>query len=300
MGKVTEKTKDLLTTGEFAKLFGVKKQTLFHYDEVGIFKPDRIGENGYRYYGHTRLEAFSIILMLRNLGVPISDIKEQIDKHSPSALIELLEAKEAEIEERIDVLKWSERYIKKKIELTREGISASRGEVLVTEFPDEFIVSTAYCGEQDERAVNEAIGDHYTYCSRLGLRSRYPDGAVIPRSSVRCAEGKDGGFEYEYSSLYTVVSKNELEAAGIGIDVPGEDGSEAEVFSYGGSFLSIYDDRGYERIGSCCNELLEYAREHGIAVGDYFYEDVILDDLSTDGYRNYLVKVSIQISGNRG
>ena len=28
---------------------------------------------------------------------------------------------------------------------------------------------------------------------------------------------------------------------------------------------------------------------------NYFYEDVILDDLSTEGYNNYLVKLSIAI-----
>ena len=40
--------KTYFTTGEFAKIFDVKKQTLFHYDSCGIFKPDIIGENGYR------------------------------------------------------------------------------------------------------------------------------------------------------------------------------------------------------------------------------------------------------------
>ena len=27
------------TTGEFAKILGVKKHTLFHYDEIGLFSP---------------------------------------------------------------------------------------------------------------------------------------------------------------------------------------------------------------------------------------------------------------------
>ena len=312
MGKITGKTRDSLTTGEFARLFGVKKQTLFHYDEVGIFKPDHTGENGYRYYSYTQLEAFSIILMLRNLGVPISDIKEQIDKHSPAALLELLEFREAEIEDKIDLLKWSKKYIKKKIDLTKEGISASPGEIFIDELPDEILIRTEYSGEQAEHAVDEAIGEHYNYCKSLGLMSRYPGGAMIPRLSLKrigyggdstdkidnidnmagnCNFEKNGGygeddFEYEYSSLYTIVSKSELDVAGI---------EKTAVLDYGGRFLSIYDDRGYEKIGSCCNKLIEYAEKHGLVLGDYFYEDVILDDLSTEGYDSYLVKVSIQI-----
>ena len=30
----------IFTTGEFATLCGVKKQTLFHYDEIGILQPE--------------------------------------------------------------------------------------------------------------------------------------------------------------------------------------------------------------------------------------------------------------------
>ena len=32
------------TTGEFARLCGVKRHTLFHYDEIGIFSPSLRGE----------------------------------------------------------------------------------------------------------------------------------------------------------------------------------------------------------------------------------------------------------------
>ena len=38
-----KKNKTYFTTGEFAKLFGIKKQTLFYYDQCGIFKPDLTG-----------------------------------------------------------------------------------------------------------------------------------------------------------------------------------------------------------------------------------------------------------------
>ena len=39
-----------LTTGEFAKICGVTKHTLFHYDDIGILKPEIVKANGYRYY----------------------------------------------------------------------------------------------------------------------------------------------------------------------------------------------------------------------------------------------------------
>ena len=38
-----------MTTGEFAKLMKISKHTLFHYDDIGLFCPEILGENGYRY-----------------------------------------------------------------------------------------------------------------------------------------------------------------------------------------------------------------------------------------------------------
>lgn len=38
------------STGEFAKLAGVSKHTLFYYDEIGLLSPEiKNKENGYRY-----------------------------------------------------------------------------------------------------------------------------------------------------------------------------------------------------------------------------------------------------------
>ena len=102
-----KKNREYFTTGEFAKIFGVKKQTLFYYDECGIFKPDITGENGYRYYSFTQLETFAVILMLRELDVHIDEIKDHMDHRSPERLISLLVSKRNQIDDKISYLEWS-------------------------------------------------------------------------------------------------------------------------------------------------------------------------------------------------
>ena len=39
-----------MTTGEFARRMGVTKNTLFHYDYIGLFSPEIVDTNEYRYY----------------------------------------------------------------------------------------------------------------------------------------------------------------------------------------------------------------------------------------------------------
>ena len=79
-----------LTTGEFAKIVGVKKHTLFHYDEIGLFCPEVTLENGYRYYTFAQLDEFDVIVMLRELDMPLREIRAYLGRRIPDALAELL------------------------------------------------------------------------------------------------------------------------------------------------------------------------------------------------------------------
>ena len=73
-----EKLKNIYTTGEFARAIGTTKDTLFHYDRIGLFSPEYTGSNGYRYYSQRQFWVFTDIQSLRNVGMSLSDIKRYI------------------------------------------------------------------------------------------------------------------------------------------------------------------------------------------------------------------------------
>ena len=73
-----EKKSELyFTTGEFARILGVRKHTLFHYDEIGLFSPALKEENGYRYYFVWQMDMFEVIRALQKLGMSLGEIKGQ-------------------------------------------------------------------------------------------------------------------------------------------------------------------------------------------------------------------------------
>ncbi len=74
-----------MTTGEFAALMGVSKHTLFHYDDIGLFSPEYVAENGYRMYSLYQLETLETILMLRDLGMPLKEIRQFLQVRSPKS-----------------------------------------------------------------------------------------------------------------------------------------------------------------------------------------------------------------------
>src|SRR5215208_2997023 len=66
----------MFTVKQLSKLAGVTPRTLHHYDAIGLLKPSRVGDNGYRYYGEESVLRLQQILFYRELGIPLEDIKK--------------------------------------------------------------------------------------------------------------------------------------------------------------------------------------------------------------------------------
>jgi DNA-binding transcriptional MerR regulator len=69
----------MYTVKELSKLAGITPRTLHYYDEIGLLKPSRIGDNGYRYYGEQAVLRLQQIMLFRELEVPLEEIGKLID-----------------------------------------------------------------------------------------------------------------------------------------------------------------------------------------------------------------------------
>jgi DNA-binding transcriptional MerR regulator len=63
---------------EVARMSGVTSRTLRHYDGIGLLAPAYVGTNGYRYYEVEQLLRLQQILLLRELGLGLSEIADAI------------------------------------------------------------------------------------------------------------------------------------------------------------------------------------------------------------------------------
>lgn len=62
---------------EFADLAGVSAKTLRFYDEIGVLRPASVdSRTGYRHYLPQQLEDLASILALKNLGMPLAQVRE--------------------------------------------------------------------------------------------------------------------------------------------------------------------------------------------------------------------------------
>ena len=103
------------TVKEVSLLTGVSVRALHHYDAIGLLKPTRVTEAGYRLYDDTALARLQSILLFRQLQFSLKDIKSILD----SPTFQPMEALEQQIHllelqrEQLDRLLSHARHIQK-------------------------------------------------------------------------------------------------------------------------------------------------------------------------------------------
>jgi len=69
----------MYTVKQLADLAGVSIRTLHYYDEIKLLEPTSVGENGYRYYSEANLLRLQQILLYREMGLGLLQIKDVLD-----------------------------------------------------------------------------------------------------------------------------------------------------------------------------------------------------------------------------
>ena len=67
------------TVKEVSMLTGVSVRALHHYDAIGLLKPSRVTEAGYRLYDEASLGRLQAILLFRELQFPLKEIRQILD-----------------------------------------------------------------------------------------------------------------------------------------------------------------------------------------------------------------------------
>lgn len=105
-------TKKPMSVHEVVKLTGITARTLHYYDEIGLLKPTKVTEAGYRMYDDTALSRLHNILLFRELQFPLKEIKAILD--SPN-----FDPSEA-IAQQIELLELQYKHIGELITFTRK------------------------------------------------------------------------------------------------------------------------------------------------------------------------------------
>lgn len=276
-----------IKTGDFAALCGTNKRTLFHYDEIGLFSPAFTDEKGYRYYSEKQCDVFFTISCLKELGMPLREIKSYIDLKGPDRLEELLLAQQKKVAEELSRLERIRTVIDTKLSLVRSSRHFAdmqgRSEVLLEEQKEgELLVLSSPLFTDDHDKIFSALCRHIGTAWKSRVNSGHPYGAMLPVDAL----SREDYETYAYFFTKTTLPTDSLPP-----------GTELHV-KPAGRYAAVYLRGDYYRSEDACRALLAFTEENHLTVGRFIYKEAILDELSADE-EDYLTRISVFCRGSQ-
>lgn len=257
----------------FAGLVGVSKHTLFYYDKLNIFSPMIKDENGFRYYSFHQIEPFFVIKSLKEMGMPLGDIKTYLDSRTPERFLEILKENELLLSLEIERLISIKNLISQKQDAISSYMEGEKDRVQISKLDDEFLFLTESIPETQRNSIEVSFAEHIKRSQKTGINLPYSVGQITRLEDIRNKEYSN------YTYFYTKVDSS----------------SSGSSLKEGGYYITYNHSEGYKTVARAYDTILEFARENGLILGERFYEDVILDELSVAGYDNFVIKISILI-----
>ncbi|MED4351423.1 MerR family transcriptional regulator [Schinkia azotoformans] len=271
-----------LTTGEFAKLCKVNKQTLFYYDQIGLLSPIFKNEKGYRFYSINQIELYYVIDLLKDLGMSLNDIQQYTQNKSPESFLTLMYQKKEEIVKKRQEIEMKEKLIETKIALMKEASQLDFQQITLEHLPE----ATLYLSRNIENITAEEFVEVITeFIGELNesqLDTGYPIGGITKREQIL-----KGEFS-KYSYLY--------------IEQP-HPKEPKEGYPYftavSGDFLIGYHIGDDKTIHNTYKKLLTEMERLDLDLGDYVFEEYIYDTVVKNYKEEYVTKIMIQVIKNK-
>ncbi|MDR7240855.1 MerR family DNA-binding transcriptional regulator [Neobacillus drentensis] len=272
---MNKKNGKYLTTGEFAKLCNVNKQTLIFYDQIGLLSPILKNEKRYRFYSIHQIDLFFVIDLLKDLSMSLNDIQQYIQNKSPESFLSLMYQKKEEIVKKRQEIEMKERMVEAKIALMEKASHLNFHQVTLEQFPE----TTLYLSRNIENINNEefveVVSDFINELNVSHLDTGYPIGVITKREQLLKGEFTN------YSYLY--------------IEQPNPKEGYPYFKSVKGDFLSGYHIGDEKTIHKTYKRLFSEMERLNLALGDYVFEEYIYDTVVMNHKEHYVTKIMIQV-----
>lgn len=267
--------KTFFTTGEFASLCKVTKDTLFHYEQIGLLYPEKVERNGYRYYSFEQYFIMDMIGVLKEAKTSLYEIKEYMNQRTPERYLTLLEEKKKEIEEEKRKLERIEHSIIQTMNTTKKAIKAICGQPRIEHCTEEwYIVTPVRETNWEEKSYLQKIKEHLEYCKERQIGIDFFIGSMIEKESI---VQNDFNITYISSRIFEKIEGERF--------YKGPDGMYAMIEHHG----------FYDSLEHSYYTLIEYIKEQQYKICGMAYENDLLDYLMVEEEKDYMVQIAIQV-----
>ncbi len=267
---------------EFSKVTGITRKNLIFYDNTGLLTPAATdGRNNYRYYTYHQIDTANVITVLREIGMPLKEIKAYLKGRSPENLIHLLDMQKKLVQDKIRALTQISDMLDTRIDLTRKGLSLNGN--IASIILDECEAVPVLLGPQLPEDSNILEGwyyliDFYEFCRENKVICGLPTGMIISHADLM--QGNT-----ERPSRYYYRPK-------CGYGYP------TNAYRPKGLYIIGQEYAEYAKSSNLYSRLFTYLKETGLEVCGDAYEEYLLDEISTTDPTQYLLQIAIHVRKN--
>lgn len=263
------------TTGEFAKICRVNKRTLFHYHDIDLFSPAIIDENGYRYYSHHQLDVFNIIAILKELNIPLKDIKAYLDMRTPEELLKLSKEKISEIDDQIKELNLMKHLLEETIVYTNKALNADYNKILIEEQEEEYIILSNFISEENTDDYTKEFIEFIDFTDMTESKDTSFVGTMLSKENII-------NNEYDKHSYLFVKTVNRCNQKEVSVKPKG-------------LYAVAYHLGHFETMHETYKRLLEFIHINNLEMGAYAYEEYLIDEVAAKNEKDYVTQITIQV-----
>ena len=272
----TKEMKKILhyTAGSFAKLNNISKRNLLFYHEINLFSPDTIGENGYRYYSINQFEKLQLIIALRELKVPIEEIKIYLKNVNVDSFQNLLTQKMDSVDKQILRLQNIKKFLVAKDKQVKLQNNLDLDQISVVTLQAQHLSLIGDIKDIPE----ENFETLFQQLKDTGHNSIYT-AELCSRSS------RTTPFKHDEKTLELFLKCHNK--------------TKATTEMPQGNYLRGFCTTGWDNINSTYEKMFDYAKTHKFDLDIYSYEED-LNEFFSDAYDKYVTQILIKINNTGG
>lgn len=265
-----------LKISEFAALSGITRSNLIFYDKIGLLCPKMIDEtNRYRYYSYRQLDIAGIISVLREIGMPLNEIKSYLSQRSPAKLEATLNKQRKQLESQMSKLREIQDIIEMRLNMTRDSFKIRAGQIILeTHLAKNLFLGPRIPHVDDLTEMGNYLLDFYKICLKENISIGFPFGTLVLQETIQSERQDQPAFFYcclpndRYPTNYVKPQ---------------------------GTYLVGYANTDYGFTDALYKKLIDYMKLNNLVFCGNAYEEYLLDEISVSNPDNYLLRIAIQV-----
>ena len=263
----------LFPISDFAMFSRTTKDTLLHYDRIGLLSPSSRGDNGYRYYSSGQLAVVNVIRTFQELGMSLSEIRDLKDHRTPVDVCEKLEGHIDKIDAKIDSWVRARKLLFTMKSTINSVLDVDEQTVTVQFLPAEAIIIGDINDYSNDRNNYDALFWFYRAMSEKypDLNLNYPVWGLYTEDRIKIGDWKWPDRFYFYNP-------------------EGYDKRPAALYAIG------YARGGYGQCDELYERIITFINKNGFVISGNAYEEYPLNEVSVLDDNDYLIRVMITVS----